>query len=173
MALEAYLSNRQEYTECNGAQSEKNVIKCGVPQGSTLGPLLFLLYVNDLPLHTKFYVNLFADDTVLMLKNRNIDHLQQQVNEQLNGVNDWMIYNRLSINYSKTTYFITQPRNKRKLLNEINLKMGEQTIQKQNNAKYLEIHIDRALKWNLQIENVIKKLASAARILCKIRHYVD
>ena len=113
---------------------------------------LFLLYVNDLPLYTKFYVNLFADDTVLMLKNRNIDHLQQQVNEQLNGINDWMIYNRLSINYSKTTYFITQPRSKRKLLNEINIKMGELTIQEQNNAKYLGIHIDRALKWNLQIE---------------------
>ena len=171
--LSSYPSNRQQYTECNGAQSENNVIKCGVPQGSTLGPFLFLLYVNDLPLHTKFYVNLFADDTVLMLKNRNIDHLQQQVTEQLNGINDWMIYNRLSINYSKTTYFITQPRNKRKLLNEINIKMGELTIQEQNNAKYLGIHIDRALKWNLQIENVINKLASAARILCKIRHYVD
>ena len=164
--LSSYLSNRQQYTECNGAQSENNVIKCGVPQGSTLGPFLFLLYVNDLPLHTKFYVNLFADDTVLMLKNRNIDHLQQQVTEQLNGINDWMICNKLSINYSKTTYFITQPRSKRKLLNEINIKMGELTIQEQNNAKYLGIHIDRALKWNLQIENVTKKLASAARILC-------
>ena len=87
-----------------------------------------------------------------MLKNRNIDHLQQQVNEQLNGINNWMICNRLSINYSKTTYFITQPRSKRKLLNEINIKMGELTIQEQNNAKYLGIHIDRALKWNLQIE---------------------
>ena len=171
--LSSYLSNRQQYTECNGAQSENNVIKCGVPQGSTLGPLLFLLYVNDLPLHTKFYVNLFGDDTVLMLKNRNIDHLQQQVTEQLNGINDWMIYNRLSINYSKTTYFITQPRSKRKLLNEINIKMGKLTIQEQNNAKYLGIHIDRALKWNLQIENVIKKLANAARILYKIRHYID
>ena len=85
-----------------------------------MGPLLFLLYVNDLSLHTKFYVNLFADDTVLMLKNRNIDHLQQQVNEQLNGINDWMVCNRLSINYSKTTYFFTQPRSERKLLNQIN-----------------------------------------------------
>ena len=84
-----------------------------------------------------------------------------------------MVYNRLSINYSKTTYFISQPRSKRKLLNQIKLKMGELTIQEQNNAKYLGVHIDRALKWNLHIENVIKKLASAARISCKIRHYVD
>ena len=132
-----------------------------------------MLNVNDLPFRTKFYANSFADDAVLMLKNRNIDRLQQQVNEHLNGINDWMVYNRLSINYSKTTYFITQPRSKRKLLNQINLKMGELTIQEQNNAKYLGVHIDRALKWNLQIENVIKKVASAARILCKIRYYAD
>ena len=84
-----------------------------------------------------------------------------------------MVYNRLSINHFKATYFITQPKSKRKLLNQIKLKMGELTIQEQNNAKYLEVPIDRALKWNLQIENVIKILASAARILRKIKHYVD
>ena len=56
----------------------------------------------------------------------------------------------LFINYSKTTYFITQPRSKRNLLNQIKLKMVELTIQEQNNAKYLRIHIDRALKWNLK-----------------------
>ena len=64
------------------------------------------------------------------------------MNEQLNGINDWMVHNRLSINYSKTTYFITQPRSKRKLLNQVKLKMGELTIQEQNNAKYLGVHID-------------------------------
>ena len=69
--LTSYLQNRKQFTVCNNIKSQINTIVCGVPQGSTLGPLLFSLYVNDLPLHTKFHVNLFADDTVLILKNKN------------------------------------------------------------------------------------------------------
>ena len=70
--LSSYLSNRCQFTLCN---SNSKLIKCGVPQGSTLGPLLFLLYVNDFPVLTKFYVNSYADDTILLLKNKNIHEL--------------------------------------------------------------------------------------------------
>ena len=71
------------YTLCNGAKSQINTIQCGVPQGSTLGPLLFSLYINNLPLRTKFSVNLFADDTLLTLKDKNIHQLQKKVNKEL------------------------------------------------------------------------------------------
>ena len=66
---------------------------------------LFSLYVNDLSLHTNFQVNMFADDAVLILKNKNKAHLQQQVNQELTFIDEWMKYNRLSLNYTKTTYF--------------------------------------------------------------------
>ena len=95
--LANYLSNRSQFTECNGVRSETASIKCGVPQG-TLGPLLFSLYVNDLPIHTMLDVNLFADDTILILKSKSIDQLQEQANEQLNGIDKWIKCNRLSIN---------------------------------------------------------------------------
>ena len=69
--LRSYPKNSKQFTVCINIESQINTIACGVPHGSTLGPLLFSLYVNDLPLQTKFHVNLFADDTVLILKNKN------------------------------------------------------------------------------------------------------
>ena len=90
--LSSYLSNRCQFTQCNHVHSNSELIKRGVPQGSTLGSLLFLLYVNDLPIHTKFYINLFADDNVLLLKNKNIHELQEQSNKALKGIDEWMNY---------------------------------------------------------------------------------
>ena len=73
--LASYLTNRKQFTECNNIRSRTNTVVCGVPQGSTLGPLLFSLYINDLSIHTAFHVTLFADDTVLLMRNRNINQL--------------------------------------------------------------------------------------------------
>ena len=86
--LTSYLQNRKQFTAWNNIKSQINIIVCGVPQGSTLGPLLFSLYVNYLPLHTKFHVNLFADDTVLILKNKNHNNLQALANHELTIIND-------------------------------------------------------------------------------------
>ena len=71
--LSNYLTNRYQYTQC--IESKMNPIYCGVPQGSTLGYLFFSMYINDLPLHTKFRLNLLADDTVLISKNKSIQFL--------------------------------------------------------------------------------------------------
>ena len=103
----SYLNNRKQYTECNSVKSDLKTVLCGVPQGSTLGPFLFSLYINDLPLHTKFHVHLFADDTVLMMKDKNISNLQIAVNQELSDVDNWMRYNRLSLNFLKSSFFIS------------------------------------------------------------------
>ena len=78
-------------------------------------PLLFSLYINDLPLHTNFHVNLFADDTILILKDNSISHLKVLVNHELKIVNEWMKSNQLSLNYSKTSYFVNYPNRKRSI----------------------------------------------------------
>ena len=89
-------------------------------------PLLFLLYINDLPLHTKFHVNLFADNTVQILKSKNVDQLQQILDEELSIIDEWMKFNRLSMSYLKTTYFIIAPKSKKSCSNKLRVKIGEQ-----------------------------------------------
>ena len=77
---------------------------CGVSQGSTLGPLLFLLYVNDLPLFSNFKTIIFADDTVLSLSVNSMHELTTKMNQELENVDNWLKHNKLSLNYSKTQY---------------------------------------------------------------------
>ena len=97
--------NRQQYTEINDTLSDINSIKCGVPQGSILGPLLFLIYINDIAHSStilKFY--LFADDTTIFYSSKESPKLQQQtLNTELNKVNSWLC-NKLSLNVGKSCY---------------------------------------------------------------------
>ena len=86
--LASYLTNRQQFTECNNIRSKTNTVLLGVPQGSTLGPLLFSLCINDLPIHTTFHVTSFADDIVLLMRNKNINKLQELVNHELRVIDD-------------------------------------------------------------------------------------
>ena len=102
-----YLNKRQQFTTCNDAKCNIGLVLCGVPQGSTLGPLLFSLYINELLLHTKFHVNLFASDTVLTIKHKKIEIFQQLAHQELYIIDEWMETNRLSLNYSKSIYFVT------------------------------------------------------------------
>ena len=81
-----------------------------------------------------------------------------------------MKYIRLSVNYTKTTYFVSHPKRKMSPLAQFELKIGEHALLNKNNTTYLGVITDQDLKWHVHIENVMKKLAGAARILCKIRH---
>ena len=105
--FESYLSDRKQYVSVNGANSSYLSVSCGVPQGSVLGPLLFLIYINDLPLSSsKLVFYLFADDTNIYYEAESLDQLQSVVNKELKKVKMWLDVKKLSLNIDKTNFII-------------------------------------------------------------------
>ena len=97
--FKSYLSEPQQFTVINGSSSNKNMLKFGVPQGSVLGPLLFLIYINDLPnisKHLKFF--LFADDTHIYYESNDLIELEKTINKELKLLTLWLNLNRLALN---------------------------------------------------------------------------
>ena len=92
----SFLANRKQYVFLNHTQSNYRYIKCGVPQGSVLGPLLFTLYINDISSSTNSAPRLFADDTCLFLQDDSISNLKYKINGEIDMVNKWMIANKLT-----------------------------------------------------------------------------
>ena len=147
-------SYRKMFTLVNGISSKMNDVTCGIPQTSTLRPLLFTLYVNDLPSETKVNVKLFADDTNLTMSHYKDKKLQNNVNNELENISDWMRCNKLSINFSKTEYLqITRT----KIKSSFEIKINNPIIKQNSCSKYLGIHIK--LTWKMQVSSVCSKIA--------------
>ena len=100
--LRSYSTGRLQCTVVTNSVSSERPVRSGIPQRSCLGPLLFLLYINDLPSASQVNKALFADDTLLMLAEKNLDILEAKVNEQIQHVDYWLCKNKLSLNHSKT-----------------------------------------------------------------------
>ena len=107
--LNDYLANCKQVVYINNTYSRQQDVSCGVPQGSVLGPLLFTVYINDLPKISKFETRLFADDTALILSDKNMKSFNVKVNSELIKVEQWLNPNKLSLNYSKTKYLLIKP----------------------------------------------------------------
>ena len=169
-----YLQNRKQYVSYDGVDSDSESIEYGVPQGSVLGPLLFLIYMNDLPqciCHSK--VILFADDTTLYCSSTNIVELHEQINNDLKIMIDWFRTNKLSLNTSKTNYLIiSPPRQHARPLENLKLKIGEDIIERKKSCKFLGVFIDENLKWDEQIKNVHSKISKSLYALNRSKRLV-
>ena len=171
--LKSYLTNRTQFTVVNGIASDLMNIICGVPQGSTLGPLLFLIYINDLCHASRFTSCLFADDTCLIMKHKNIHILEEMCNRELIEIDYWFRANKLTANINKASKFIISCASKNAINYDFKIRMGEANLEKVKSIKYLGVMLDEQLSWDCHIEYIRKKLASATGVISKLKYYVD
>ena len=121
-----------------------------MPQNSVLRPLLFLLYVNDLPYASKFETTLFADDTNLHLSHNDIDSLQTQTEHETIKINNWVNINKLTINNKKSYFMIVG--NKNAAVSSLKLSINNNLIEETDNVKYLGVHLVSKLSWKIHID---------------------
>ena len=166
--IRSYLSNRYQYVVINNSHSENRKIVCGVPQGSILGPTLFLLYINDIVCASKSSkFILFADDTTIYYNGNNEKETIQIINNDLKELNLWFQLNKLSLNVSKTKFMIFNRKIKEKENNSetSSICINNMPIQKVSSIKFLGVYIDCNLSWKDHINYIEGKIARNIGIL--------
>ena len=155
----------------DGTSSDVKGINCGVPQGSCLGPLLFLIYINDLPFSLqKSHVSIYADDTAISLSSKIIDDLQNDLNLDLLKLQDWLHANKISLNVVKTQSLIIGSGPKaRKIESQPDappsFSIGDQSIKMITNSRYLGVQIDSNLNWDKHIDTIKTKANPALGLI--------
>ena len=170
--INSYISNRQQMVSYNGASSSYRTINCGVPQGSILGPLLFIIYINDLSTVSKILTSvLFADDTTLLDSDSNLTTLINRFNIELVSIVNWLNANRLSLNIDKTNFMTFRPKNRKDSSPDIMISGTK--INQVDKAKFLGVIIDSKLNWSDHTKHVIKKISKGIGIIIKARKYFN
>ena len=158
----------------NDCTSDPQNIICGVPQGSILGPLLFILYVNDIT-YTSNILDfiLFADDTTILYSHKDINSKVNMVNEELKEVNIWFKANKLSINASKTIFLIlgTPHMTSTKAREELNVMLDNTALERVKFTKFLGLLTDECLTWKNHINCISKTISRNIGVMNKLKHY--
>ena len=172
--IESYLSNRSQYVYLNNTNSDSKIIKSGVPQGSVLGPLFFILYINDLPLHLHkdTHNNLFADDASIYAIHSDIKNVEHSLQNSLDKTKIWCDKNSMVIHPEKTKSMIVTTRQKRQNVRpKLKLKLENKNIEEVKSHKMLGVIIDSELNWNQHVGNLIKKISKNIFLLTKLKKY--
>ena len=166
----SYFENRTQRVMCNGVLSAIGYISYGVPQGSNLGPLLFLLYINDLAnISSTLFFILFADDTNIFYSHRSWQTLKETINTELENVNNWFSANRLTLNLDKTNFIVFKSHRKISPIN-ITLEIKGVPITQVESTRFLGVYVDQHLTWKEHINYISKKIAKNIGIITRISY---
>ena len=181
--LKSYITNRKQLTKFNGTKSDTKSVLFGVPQGSVLGPLLFIIYINDIvKSSTLGHFVMFADDTNIFVVGKTANEAYQKANKLLNDLHLYMLSNQLHINFEKCVYMHFRPRlnnserkscaRNRIVGSDPQLFINGLKIKKTDKARYLGIIIDENLNWNMHIEYLQQKLNSCIITIKRIKKFI-
>ena len=170
--INSYIKNRQQFVNFNDTNSDLLDIVCGVPQGSILGPILFIIYINDLcNVSDLLKFVLFADDTNLFASGTDIKQLCVEINKELSKINVWFNVNKLSLNISKTNFILFK--NKNVVNDDLDININGKAINRVFETKFLGVIIDHKLNWKQHIAHVKNKLNKCLGIIYKACYFLN
>ena len=152
--LKDYLNNRIQSIVINNVLSEREIVNVGISQGSCLGPLLFLVYINDIFSSTEINMRLFADDACLSYQHSDPKYLNEIINKKLVKVDKWLRAYKLFINYSKTKILLFKKTSK---VCEFSIKINSFIIEQSYSIKYLVVVLDDKLIWKKNLNSLKSK----------------
>ena len=170
--FESYLHNRSQFVFHNNNKSETKHITHGVPQGSILGPLLFIIYVNDFSRASDLLFSImFADDTSVFIEGHSFNEVIESLNTELKKVSFWLQSNKLTLNVKKSHYMVFH--RSRIKHNQTAIKIQNCTINKTDSKKFLGVIIDNKLNWHEHIIYIKNKISKSIGIIYKVRKFVE
>ena len=169
--LKSYLTGRNQFVSFNGQNSTLLPLLCGVPQGSILGPLLFLIYINDICHATNLNLLSFADDTTIYASGPNVDQLSANVSHELAKLYEWFNANKLLLNAKKSNCTLFKPKHNKSNLKECPLILNDDIIC-EDTAKFLGIYLDESLSWDKHISVIRAKISGAIFTINKVKHFL-
>jgi hypothetical protein len=174
--IRSYLSNRKQVCILNNSKSQQKTVQCGIPQGSNLGPLLFSIYINDLPNCLKHtHASMFADDTNLTCTGSRLRLLiEYKLNSNLCNVNRWLRAKKLTLNNEKNKIMLIASKRKlNQIPNNLQILINNSLIQQVKQNEVLGVIIDPELNWKGHIDAQCKKLSCAIALLRRAKAFVS
>ena len=171
--FKTYLNERAQMVSCHNTVSGKSTISIGVPQGSVLGPLLFLIYVNDINRHVHLGAcNLYADDTLVYCNGSTMSELKHNIQQCVSDIHEWYDENKLVINKSKYSVMLATTRQRILQIdnNDLHVHIGDYKLVQSDCIDYLGLKIDETVSWNMQTDNICTQLVFIISRFSRLKH---